>query len=106
MIITNAAQRYAWRPLRQLQSIFVVLLLGFMPLGYLVTSGSGTDVFIFAALYGGLVLFVEHQIVNWKCPHCKQPFLRRKGTGFALPFRMRCGNCGITFGGKHHDAEI
>lgn len=98
MIIVNAAREYTWRRLRQLQSLFVLLLLGFLPVGSLLLERNESGLFLFAAIYGGVVLFVQHYMVNWKCPHCDRPFLRKKGTGPALIFRARCGNCGIGFG--------
>lgn len=96
MILLDPKRRGAWSGLLQLQLAFAALLAGFLPLGSLVVGAFGPSLlFPFAAVYGGTVLFVQHRMMNWECPNCHKPFLRRKGTGVARLHRSRCGHCGF-----------
>jgi predicted RNA-binding Zn-ribbon protein involved in translation (DUF1610 family) len=95
MIVLHPKRSGSPGGLLQLQLAFFLLLAGFLPLGSLVVATFGPSLlFPFAAVYGGTVLFVQHRMMNWACPNCHRPFLRRGGTGLALLHRSRCGHCG------------
>jgi len=88
-----------WKQLHRLQIIPILLFLGFVPVENLVIKEWGQNtLFPFAAIFGGVFLFFQHKAINWKCPRYTQPFLRRNGKGFALPFRRSCGSCGLRHG--------
>jgi len=95
MIIVNPNQPDKWKPLLRLQLTFAFLFIAFLPIGTLVLKEFGGSALIpFAAIYGGIILFVQHCMINWKCPCCGKPYLRKNGTGFASLYRSRCGACG------------
>ena len=88
-----------WKDLYFLQFATVILFLGFVPIGTLVMKKWGyITVFPFASIYGGVLLFVQDRAINWKCPRCSKPFLRKNGNGIALPYRSHCGSCGLRNG--------
>lgn len=99
MLIANARRSPAWTTLHRLQLTLALLFFCFVPVGSAVLHQWGSSMlFPFAAVYGGLVLFVQHQILHWKCPRCQKPFLRRNGSGWATLFRRQCGSCGLRHG--------
>lgn len=99
MIVVQPNRGHNWRGLAELQLAFVLLMLGFLPVGGFVVNAYGMASAVpFAAIYGGAVLFVQRRMVDWKCPGCGKAFLRHKGSGPALLHRSRCGNCGLRRG--------
>lgn len=75
------------------------MFLFFIPAGTFCEIQFGSSMLLpFAAVYGGVMLFLQDRAINWSCPACGKPFLRKKGTGLALLFRARCGNCGLQHG--------
>lgn len=88
-----------WKQLRLLQVTTVLFFVAFAPVGKLVITEWGDNLlFPFAAIFGGTLLFFQDRTINWKCPRCNKPFLRKNGRGFALPFRRFCGSCGLRHG--------
>jgi hypothetical protein len=88
-----------WRQLHRCQWIVLGLFVGFVPVGSILIAGWGyTALFPFAAIYGGVLLFCQDRAINWKCPRCHKPFLRKHGNGYAMPWRKHCGNCGLKHG--------
>jgi hypothetical protein len=95
MIFVNSNRPDRWKPLLRLQLAFAMLFVAFLPIGALVLKKLGDSAMLpFAAIYGGVVLFVQNCMISWKCPHCHKPFLRKNGTEFASLYRSRCGACG------------
>lgn len=95
-----------WKKLHQLQWTTVILFVGFVPVGSILISRWGYNVlFPFAAIYGGVLLFFQDRAINWKCPRCRKPFLRKHGNGNALPWRRKCGNCGLKHGALNWAAD-
>jgi len=91
MIIVNPKQPDKWKPLLRLQLAFAFLFVAFIPIGTLILKEFGSSALIpFAAIYGGVILFVQHCMIDWQCPHCNKPFLRKNGIGFASLYRSRC----------------
>lgn len=88
-----------WGVLYDLEIATVMLLVAFLPAVGVVVAVFGAHALLpGASVCGGIVLFVQRQAMDWKCPHCGEPFLRRRGKGFALLFRACCGSCGIRRG--------
>ena len=95
-----------WTKLRQLQWIMLGLFVGFIPVGHCLIMMWGSNVlFPFAAIYGGVFLFCQDRAINWKCPKCKKPFLRRRGNGTAMLWRRCCGNCSLKLGSLNWDSD-
>ena len=99
MLTLNIRRTADWKSLYELQAVVVVLFLAFIPVVGAAVEFWGSAVMIpVAALHGGTLLFVQRKTIDWKCPRCEKAFLRNKGDGFAIPFRRRCGNCGLKRG--------
>jgi len=88
-----------WKQLHQFQLTTILFFLVFVPIGKLVIAEWGYNALLpFAAIFGGALLFLQDRAINWRCPRCSKPFLRKNGKDFALPFRRFCGSCGLRHG--------
>jgi ribosomal protein S27AE len=102
MLTVNLRRRPDWKKLYELQGMIVALLLGFVPAVTIAVQTFGSAaLFPAAGIYGGVLLFVQRQAIEWKCPRCGKAFLRARGEGFALPFRNHCGCCGLRRGAEN-----
>ena len=88
-----------WRRLHRFQLLTIGLFVGFVPVGSgLIALWGYNTLFPFCAVYGGVLLFFQDRAINWKCPRCQKPFLRKSGNGNAAPWRKHCGTCGLKHG--------
>lgn len=99
MLTLNLRRPPKWRSLYELESITVAMLCGFVPFVGTAMEMFGSSFLIPAAsIYGGVLLFVQRRAIDWKCPRCGRAFLRRRNSGFALPFRSKWRNVWATTG--------
>lgn len=82
-----------------LEAAWTVMFIGFYPIMAAVIERFGGDCLVpVGAIYAGIFLFLQNRANRWKCPRCSNYFLRKNGSGFALPFKPQCGHCRLKRG--------
>src|ERR1700710_2860603 len=95
----HGTRRASWTILMILEAGWTGMFLGFLPVVRSAVERYGVQYLVpIGATYGGIFLFLQDRANRWRCPRCSKCFLRNKGSGYALPFRKRCGGCGLLRG--------